>query len=467
MAPSSTVTTQRLVFVDTETTGLDPAADRIIEVGVVTVDEDRIEEWSALINPRTAGTRSSRLLQEIGEDRADGLPRFGEVAGTLRSLLQNRLFIAHNARFDYAFLRAEFERVGIQFEAEVVCSLMLSRRLYEAHGRHDLATLVERHELDSAVRHRALPDAQALCQLWQAFHRDHPADRIEKAIRELLAGPVLPAALDPALIDRLPEKPGVYALHGNGRALHVGRASNLRLHLQNYFRLDRISRRSLRLAHSVDDITWKSTAGELGAKLQHATLSKAVLPPKSRHATGGAFSWSFDPAARPALALTSLLSAESRAGYTFGIFQSERKARNALTRLAERHGLCRPLLGVHAGPAHACDACCPQANHGKRERLAHLTRAYQALLPWKIEPWAYSGPIAIRERADLHVIDRWRYLGTAQGINEVDSLLQRRLPEFDSEIYALLAARLPRLPRRRIVPLHGPLADCRVQATFM
>jgi DNA polymerase-3 subunit epsilon len=438
---------QRLVFVDTETSGLDPAVDRIIEIGVVAVDAGNVEEWATLLNPRTDGALSSRLLREIGADRARSLPRFSDVAGTLLELLQHRRFVAHNARFDYRFLQAEFDRLGMHFEAEVVCSLMLSRRLYEKHGRHDLATLVERHGLEPEIRHRALPDARAVFRLWQAFRRDHSADRIELAIRELLAEPVLPPALDPALVDRLPERHGVYVLHGNGKALHVGRAGNLRRHLRNWFRVDRISRKSLLLSNSIDDITWKTTAGELGARLQCAVVSRAVLPVKSRRGTGS-FSWSFDPAARPALSLVPPSgTADER---TFGIFGSERKARNALARLAHGHGLCRALLGIPA-EGDSCDAC-SRGRH-PRDRLAHLTQAYRALLPWKIEAWPWRGPVAIRERADLHVLERWRYLGTAGSMEEAVPLLETGLPDFDAEIYFILASALPRVPRRRILRL--------------
>ena len=71
------------MFVDTETTGLDPAVDRIIEIGVVTVDGGAVDEWTTLLNPRTPRALTSRLLQEIGEERARSLPRFGEIARTL------------------------------------------------------------------------------------------------------------------------------------------------------------------------------------------------------------------------------------------------------------------------------------------------------------------------------------------------------------------------------------------------
>jgi DNA polymerase III subunit epsilon len=67
--------------------------------------------------------------------------------------------------------------------------------------------------------------------------------------------------------------------------------------------------------------------------------------------------------------------------------------------------------------------------------------------------WPYSGAIGIRERADLHVIDAWTYLGTARTESEVHELLHARRRETDRSLYDYLARTLPRLPRRRIVPL--------------
>jgi DNA polymerase-3 subunit epsilon len=333
---------------------------------------------------------------------------------------------------------------------------MLSKRLYGRRGRHDLASLVERHAPDSATpRHQALPDAQALHQVWQAFHREHSGVHIETAIRELLAGPVLPAGLDSALLDRLPDKPGVYVLRGTARALHVGRAGNLRLQLTNLFRLDRISSRSAAWIDSIVDITWQVASGDLGARLQRAAILRAVLPRRHRPGSGETCSWRFDPQARPALMLEPLSDRAESGDDSFGIFRTERKARNALTRLAARHQLCRTLLGLPVSEDEVCGACLCESDAGKRERLRHLMQACAALLPWKIAPWPYAGPIAIRERRDLHVVDRWRYLGTAQSMPEAHALLENQPPAFDADIYAILLPALFRLPRRRMAVLAG------------
>ncbi|HEV2009223.1 MAG TPA: 3'-5' exonuclease, partial [Burkholderiales bacterium] len=188
----------RLAFVDLETTGLSPGAHRVIEIGVVTVDGDRVSEWSTLINPGVRVRGQSRFFSGIGSDVIADAPRFKDIAPALFSCLEGRLFIAHNARFDHAFLKAEFKRAGIEFYPQVVCSVMLSRKLYSMFAQHDLDSLMERHGLTAAVRHRALPDAQLIRQFWEVLHREHPREAIETAIDGLLASPVLPQHLDPA-----------------------------------------------------------------------------------------------------------------------------------------------------------------------------------------------------------------------------------------------------------------------------
>jgi DNA polymerase III subunit epsilon len=446
----------KLAFVDIETTGLCPRTDRITEIGVIAVDGSRKKEWVTLLNPRSRISARSRFWNGIDDAIVSSAPRFSDIAGFLAKLLADRLVIAHNARFDYSFLRAEFERVGIDFNPRVLCSVMLSRKLYPHYSGHDLDALAERHGLRSEIRHRALPDAQLIWQFWQAAHREHPAALIGDTIDKLLAGPVLPPHLDPGLIDRLPETPGVYVLHGESRPLHVGRASNLKLHVQNYFRIDRTSAKAMAISHLIRDITWHIMQGELGARLLKCSMARTLLAGTSCR-LGDACSWRFNPDSQPAVELTSLSDRSAASMTLFGIFHSERKARSALSRLAAKNGLCHALLGISPATEQTCGGCTGdgrRAGCGRRaERLAHLTRAYVALLPLRVPPWPYPSPIAIRERAELHIVDNWRYLGTARNDPEVHSILQTRPGDFDENIFAVLAKQLHRLPRSRIVHL--------------
>src|SRR5262245_29978181 len=141
-APSGlpeTIDLRRLAFVDVETTGLDPTHDRIAEIGVVTIDGNDTAEWGTFVAmKRGAEPRSPRASVGAVVALPATAPIFGDIAPGLERRLVGRIFVAHNARFDYAFLKAEFERAGIGFDAQVVCTVMLSRKLYPRDAAHDL-----------------------------------------------------------------------------------------------------------------------------------------------------------------------------------------------------------------------------------------------------------------------------------------------------------------------------------------
>lgn len=188
----------RMAFVDLETTGAKVAADRITEIGIVEIDDEGTHEWSTLVNPQTRIPEFIQRLTGISNAMVAGAPSFAELAAELRQRLEGCLFVAHNASFDYGFLKAEFSRAGIDFRATVLCTVKLSRRLFPEHRKHNLDSLIERHGLCVAQRHRALGDAQAIAQFWQFVLRDVDAERREAVVRELTARPATPSHLSDA-----------------------------------------------------------------------------------------------------------------------------------------------------------------------------------------------------------------------------------------------------------------------------
>lgn len=157
-----------LAFVDLETTGATATADRVTEIGIVEVDEDgSVREWQQLVNPGTRIPPFIEQLTGISNEMVADAPPFAAVADETLRRLEGRLFIAHNARFDYGFLKNEFKRLGIAFRAPVLCTVKLSRTLYPEFHRHNLDSLIERHGLQADARHRALADAQLIHQFWQ------------------------------------------------------------------------------------------------------------------------------------------------------------------------------------------------------------------------------------------------------------------------------------------------------------
>jgi len=383
----------------------------------------------------------------------DEAPTFKDIAAELEQRLAGRILIAHNARFDYAFLKAEFQRARIAFDARVLCTVMLSRRLYPQYSAHDLGALIERHGLAARDRHRALPDAQILWELWCAMHRENDGATITDTVATLLAGPVMPAHLDVSLIDRLPDATGIYVFHGaDEQILRIGEARNLRLHLVDYFRLDRASPHALAIAHRIEKITWRVTQGMLGARLHRIALANASSTSRTARQRR-VFCWRARPDQYPSLELVPMAGSSSSSGDEFfGMFDSERKARNALLRLAKRHSLCHALLGLAQSARSPCPACSDRGCvcTGKKDRLEHLVKCFIAMRPLRVSPWPYPGPIVVRERRDLHVFNEWRHLGTAQVESEVLETLTTRPGELDKAIYAYLAKRLPKLPPHQI-----------------
>src|ERR1043165_5911157 len=137
-----------IAFVDLETTGTTSTGDRITEIGIVRVaDGEFVDEWSTLVNPERSIPEEIRILTGITNEMVRDAPTFGEVRREVFERLDGHVFVAHNARFDYGFLKNEFRRLDVKFTADVLCTVRLSRRLFPEAVGHSLDALIERHRL--------------------------------------------------------------------------------------------------------------------------------------------------------------------------------------------------------------------------------------------------------------------------------------------------------------------------------
>jgi DNA polymerase III subunit epsilon len=149
-----------MIILDLETTGLSPSNNRITEIALIEISANgRHEEWSSLVNPDVEINSMIEGLTGITNDMVRSAPSFASLADSLYARLAGKKLVAHNAAFDYGFLQAEFERVGIQFETNTMCTVKLSKALFPQHRTHSLDALIERHALPVEGRHRALADA--------------------------------------------------------------------------------------------------------------------------------------------------------------------------------------------------------------------------------------------------------------------------------------------------------------------
>jgi DNA polymerase III subunit epsilon len=452
---------QRLAFIDLETTGANFLHDRVTEIGVVEVDGDQVTTWHTLVNPGRPIPDFIQQLTGIRNEMVADAPTFAQVAGELAERLQGRLFIAHNARFDYGFVKNEYQRLGQRFRADVLCTVRLSRSLFPEFPRHNLDSLITRHGLETGDRHRAMADADLIWQFWRLLRRQRGEDALAEAVRQQLRHPALPSHLDPALLEDLPESPGVYLLHGeNDVLLYVGKSINLRQRVLSHFAADTRKYKEMRLAREVRRITWQQTVGELGALLLESRLVKEGQPIHNHRLRRAVdlCAWRLEQVA-PGDCRPRLVSGQDvdfgRAGDLFGLFATRRQANDALRKIAEAHDLCPAILGLEK-PARPGGACfdlqvhkCRGACVGKEPIGLHSARMMSALAKLKLKAWSFSGPIGLVERDDfldveeVHVVKDWRYLGTARSEAEVRELLEQGgQSRFDMDTYKLLKAHL-------------------------
>ena len=429
-------------------------------------------EWSTLVNPGRRIPHGIQTLTGITEEMIAGAPSFEDVSAGLAARLEGKVLAAHNARFDYGFLRREFRRVGYAYRAPVLCTVKLSRRLFPDHRRHNLDALIVRHALFCLDRHRALGDARALWELAQIWQREHDPAALESACEDLLRTPAVPAGLPEDLFDELPESAGVYVFYGErNRALYVGRSANVRSRVIAHLSEGRVAR-DVSLRKEVKRVDFFETVGELGAYVREAGLVKALAPVYNRDASRSLCTWRWrpeTPGAPPVL--VSAHDADLSGGADlYGVFRSRSSALAALRELAKSHRLCRAVLGLERregpGPctAHA-EGGCRGGCVGTESALSHGMRLAQALAKLRVRPWPYAGRIGVRERdpnsehSALHVVDRWRYLGTVHSEAELDELSAAGT-EFDIDTYRMLARYLRSPPSGTdIVQLHRRLAS--------
>jgi len=457
-----------LIFLDLETTGATATHDRITEIGVIEVNRGRlIGEWSTLVNPGMSIPPAIQALTGITNKMVAPAPAFSEIQREVLQRLEGKLFVAHNARFDYGFLKNEFRRCGVTFNARVLCTVKLSRKLYPQHARHNLDTLLERHGIDCEARHRALGDARVLWLLARKWTAERGPGLVQSAVDLLIKSQSVPAGLPDLAFDNIPETPGVYFFYGdNDVMLYVGKSINMRSRVMSHFSGDHRVNKDMQIAQQIKRIGWKQTAGELGALLLESRLVKQHAPVHNRQLRRNsqlcAWHWrDGDIEIAPRLATAADIDPE-HFGELYGLFRSRATAIEALREIAAAHGLCNILLGLekrsvpYTGPcfAHQIKRC-RGACIGLESRAQHALRLKDALRSLRTLPWPFGGRIAIRENAadgettELHILDRWCHLGTVRSEAELYDLADnnRATPVFDVDTYKILKRFLARPPR--------------------
>ena len=236
------------VAVDTETNGLGGDLCELTEVGAVLVGGGELHEtFDSLVGVERPLTRGIQRFTGITQGMVDGAPPAAEVLPEIAGLLEGRVLIAHNARFDRRVLRQAFERAALPWpRPPVLCTVQLARRFAPLVTRRGLASLADALGIEVREVHRALPDAltcaRVFCALFpklcaNAVTIGQALDLLRTRRRAAKTEPAerIPPSERPDL-STLPDDPGVYVFRDErGRPLYVGKSISLRSRARAHF----------------------------------------------------------------------------------------------------------------------------------------------------------------------------------------------------------------------------------------
>ncbi|HWM14553.1 MAG TPA: exonuclease domain-containing protein [Gaiellaceae bacterium] len=284
----------RFVVVDLETTGLRPARSGIVEIGAVGVDALLpAGSFQTFVDPGQPLPAVVAGLTGIGDRDLRGAPRPGVAVSRFLAFAGDRaVIVAHNARFDLAFLDREVELLtGRRLALPVVDTVGLARRLLGGRvARVGLASLA--HFFGTSVRpcHRALPDAQATAEILVALV-GLAQERGARTVADLveLAAPRRRRVYEKrSLVFGAPTRPGVYLFRdARGQVLYVGRARDLRARLRSYFRSERQRPAVEAALGTVERVEWRVLGSEVEAALEELRLIRELRPPANARGKRG------------------------------------------------------------------------------------------------------------------------------------------------------------------------------------
>ena len=467
----SFLSSETLAFLDIETTGGNPQRDRITEIGIRFWRGGQVVgRWQALLNPQTRISGFIERLTGISNAMVADAPTFENLADELEHQLQGAVFVAHNARFDYSFIKAEFRRLGRPFSARVLCTVRLSRALYPEAKRHNMDALIARHNLAQVQRHRAMGDVAAMLAFFEHTLAEHGPARVEPAIARLLQRPSTPSNVPAEIFRDLPSGPGVYRFYGdNDVLLYVGKSTNIAQRVASHFSGDHQSSKALRMSESLRRVDYTQTAGELGALLLELKQIKGLSPLHNRRSRAAKSLVSLALTANAEGYLTARLAREispDRLSDYFGLFRSKRDAMNAVRGIANKNDLCGKLLGLEpAGPGPCFQRSlgrCQGACEGAEDVTRYNLRMQIAFHNLRLKTWPWPGPVALvehnedTERTDFLVIWNWIHLATVHSEQALDGFEPgTEAVTFDLDSYKLLVKALlgPDRKHHRIVEL--------------
>ena len=263
-------------IIDIETTGGNASRERITEIAIFIHDGEKVvNEYSTLINPECKVPPFVARLTGISDEMLVNAPKFFEVARNIVEITEGCTFVAHNAAFDYSFVKQEFLNLGYKYKRPVLCTVKMARKLLPGYNSYSLGNLCNSLGIQITSRHRATGDALATVKLFERLLG------VDPTLSQIPTDGLHPA-LDRSIFSRLPLTAGVYYFHDeNGKLLYIGKSKNIHSRVLSHFQ-NSVTSKTIEMRSNTASISFEETGSELIALLLESDEIKKHKPLHNR-----------------------------------------------------------------------------------------------------------------------------------------------------------------------------------------
>ncbi len=403
---------------DIETTGGNPRFEKITEIALFIHDGEKVvKEYSTLINPEKNIPPFIVRLTGITDEMVADAPKFYEVAKDIVGLTEGKTIVAHNALFDYGFIREEFRSLGFSFHRSTLCTIKLARKLIPGHRSYSLGNICSQLGISNDARHRAAGDALATVKLFDLLLSKNHQGIIQGSIKNDPSLMKLPPNLNREDVNRLPEQTGVYYFHNErGDIIYIGKSNNIRKRALSHF-AEKDNAKSLSMKTEICSITYELTGSELVALLLESDEIKKHKPVYNRMQRESYFQWGIFKKVNDNGYFT-LKAARLKKNVEEPLItaRNAEEAAQILDANVEKYNLCQKLCGLY-DIKYACFRYhvkqCQGACIGKEHPEDYNKRVIQLIRKWRYKNQNFFIIGEGRNKGELSVVDveKGRYIG--------------------------------------------------------
>lgn len=341
---------QMYAIIDIETTGLRVNEDKITEIAIYIHDGNEvIDTFHSLINPERYLPEFITQLTGITNEMLEQAPKFYEIARQIVEITEGKVFVAHNAHFDYTFVKNEFKNLGFNYQRKTLCTVRLSRKIYPHLPSYSLGNLCKHFGIINEKKHRAGSDALATVKLLEILLSKNENKAQKNIIDNEIKVKTLPPKLSYETFEKLPEATGVYYFYDEaGSIIYIGKSKNIKKRIASHFSTNLNNRKTIEVKNRVADIGFEITGSELIALLLESDEIKVHKPLFNRAQRRSHFQY-------------GIFMKKNRSGY-YEFFVERTKtqtkpalylaanaqtAREMLRRKVEQHTLCMKLCNLY------------------------------------------------------------------------------------------------------------------------